>query len=70
MPGKYSEHDWAELPAEAKKAAEALGYNQEMWDDDDDPEDIWDSDWEELTAEQQAHAKVLGYDEDSWDEDE
>ncbi|EJK54812.1 hypothetical protein THAOC_25528, partial [Thalassiosira oceanica] len=33
---KYDDYDWKELPAEAKKAAEALGYNKKMWDKDKD----------------------------------
>lgn len=28
MPGKYDNYDWDELPEEAKKAAQVLGYNK------------------------------------------
>lgn len=31
---KYEDSDWAELPADAKAAAEKLGYNKKMWDSD------------------------------------
>jgi hypothetical protein len=28
MPGKYDDYDWDELPEEAKKAAQVLGYDK------------------------------------------
>ena len=34
MGGKYDDLDWEELPADAQKAAAALGYTEDIWDDD------------------------------------
>lgn len=66
---KYDDHDWDELPADVKKAAEALGYTKKIWDaDQDSPLD--DYDWDELNKEQQAAAKVFGYDKKKWDSED
>eukprot|EP00546_Thalassionema_frauenfeldii_P015745 CAMPEP_0178912966 /NCGR_PEP_ID=MMETSP0786-20121207/10572_1 /TAXON_ID=186022 /ORGANISM="Thalassionema frauenfeldii, Strain CCMP 1798" /LENGTH=67 /DNA_ID=CAMNT_0020585639 /DNA_START=58 /DNA_END=261 /DNA_ORIENTATION=+ len=62
---KFEDFDWEELPDEAKEAAEALGYTEDMWDEDEEPDEV-DKYWKELTKEQQEAAKVLGYDETSW----
>ena len=66
MGGKYDDHDWDELPADAKKAAEALGYNKSLWDKDGKPASEG-KDWAELTSSEQEAAKVLGYDQAKWD---
>lgn len=63
---KYDDYDWDELPAEAKAAAEVLGYTKEKWDNEEAP-DCENSAWEELTAEQKEAAAVLGYDQAGWD---
>ena len=67
--GQYDEHDWEELPADIKKAAEVLGYTADKWDNDKTPE-ICEEDWEDLTADQKAAAIKLGYNEKKWDADE
>eukprot|EP00548_Thalassiothrix_antarctica_P000848 CAMPEP_0194146088 /NCGR_PEP_ID=MMETSP0152-20130528/19560_1 /TAXON_ID=1049557 /ORGANISM="Thalassiothrix antarctica, Strain L6-D1" /LENGTH=70 /DNA_ID=CAMNT_0038846509 /DNA_START=61 /DNA_END=273 /DNA_ORIENTATION=- len=67
MSNKYEDHDWEELEDEVKAAAEVLGYTQEMWDNDEEPEDIEDEDWDDLDKKQQEAAKVLGYTKEGWD---
>eukprot|EP00540_Astrosyne_radiata_P012238 CAMPEP_0116843310 /NCGR_PEP_ID=MMETSP0418-20121206/12016_1 /TAXON_ID=1158023 /ORGANISM="Astrosyne radiata, Strain 13vi08-1A" /LENGTH=67 /DNA_ID=CAMNT_0004474047 /DNA_START=143 /DNA_END=346 /DNA_ORIENTATION=+ len=66
MGGKYDDYDWEDLPEDAKKAAQTLGYNQKMWDGNKSAESE-NKDWEELTPEEQAAAKVLGYSQKKWD---
>ena len=62
----YEDHDWDELPADVKAAAEVLGYNKNAWDNDKEPPTT-DKYWAKLTpAEQQAAAK-LGYTQETWD---
>eukprot|EP00814_Leptocylindrus_danicus_P009110 CAMPEP_0116031480 /NCGR_PEP_ID=MMETSP0321-20121206/17536_1 /TAXON_ID=163516 /ORGANISM="Leptocylindrus danicus var. danicus, Strain B650" /LENGTH=73 /DNA_ID=CAMNT_0003506607 /DNA_START=87 /DNA_END=308 /DNA_ORIENTATION=+ len=65
---KYDDYDWSELPADAKKAAETLGYDKKMWDSDKEPK-ICDNYWKDLTAAQQSAAAVLGYNETSWNDE-
>lgn len=65
---KYEDLDWAELSTDAKKAAETLGYNKKMWDNDKEPK-LCDKYWKELTADQQSAAAVLGYDETKWNDE-
>lgn len=64
---KYSDHDWDELPEDAKEAAIVLGYTKKLWDKNRTPEPIRDCGWEDLNPEQQAAAIVLGYDQRLWD---
>eukprot|EP00547_Thalassionema_nitzschioides_P005166 CAMPEP_0194217008 /NCGR_PEP_ID=MMETSP0156-20130528/20145_1 /TAXON_ID=33649 /ORGANISM="Thalassionema nitzschioides, Strain L26-B" /LENGTH=78 /DNA_ID=CAMNT_0038945917 /DNA_START=127 /DNA_END=363 /DNA_ORIENTATION=+ len=66
---KYEDYDWNELPEDAKKAAQTLGYTKKMWDKDKSPEGLEDKEWEQLTEEEQKAAGVLGYDESGWDAD-
>ena len=65
---KYDEHDWSELPEDAKAAAKVLGYIGSMWDNDKTP-GICEKDWKDLTAEQKKAAAVLGYSQEGWDDD-
>eukprot|EP00977_Amphora_coffeiformis_P015903 scaffold4786_cov198-Amphora_coffeaeformis.AAC.15 len=66
MGGKYDDYDWAELPAEAKKAAQTLGYDKKKWDGDAKvPAE--EKDWVELSTGEQAAATTLGYTQASWD---
>ena len=68
MTGKYDDHDWSELPDDAKAAAKVLGFNKKMWNGDREPASC-DENWTDLTKEQQEAAAVLGYDEKSWNDD-
>ena len=46
--------------------AAALGYNQQLWDNDQEPDEC-DEDWKDLTPAQQQAATALGYTKKSWD---
>ena len=63
------DHDWKELSAEQKKAAETLGYTKKIWDRGGKAP-TEDLDWDELTKEQQEAAKILGYNKEKWDADD
>lgn len=65
---KYEEANWVDLPANVVKAAESLGFTQEMWDDDSWPEGLAEKDYDELTKEEAAAVAVLGYTKIDWDE--
>jgi len=62
----YNDMDWEKLPAEAKSAAEILGYTQKHWDKNKTPKacDVY---WRKLTDEQKEAATTLGYTEETWD---
>mmetsp|Transcript_37311 Transcript_37311/g.90592 ORF Transcript_37311/g.90592 Transcript_37311/m.90592 type:complete len:98 (-) Transcript_37311:117-410(-) len=62
---KYEDYDWDELPADIQEAAKLLGYNKELWDNDDEPDEC-DEWWKDLSAAQQEAATKLGYTEDAW----
>lgn len=66
MGGKFDEYDWAELPPDAKVAAENLGYTQTKWDKGHKMP-FYELGWEEMTKEQQVFLGVLGYSQESWD---
>eukprot|EP00553_Chaetoceros_curvisetus_P001107 CAMPEP_0204615392 /NCGR_PEP_ID=MMETSP0717-20131115/2902_1 /ASSEMBLY_ACC=CAM_ASM_000666 /TAXON_ID=230516 /ORGANISM="Chaetoceros curvisetus" /LENGTH=71 /DNA_ID=CAMNT_0051628321 /DNA_START=199 /DNA_END=414 /DNA_ORIENTATION=- len=68
-PDDFEDDDWAELPEAIKKAFEALGYTQAIWDADGDGP-LEDKDWAELSAAQQAAAKTVGYTEEMWDDED
>jgi hypothetical protein len=70
MPGTYDDLDWVELPEEARKAAELLGFDKAMWDHDDCPDELENCTWDDLSDEQKAAATTLGYDKESWEEDD
>jgi len=58
---------WINLPSDARRAAETLGYTPTTWNDEaEGPLD--DKSWDELTLEQQRAAIVLGYHKESWNE--
>jgi hypothetical protein len=58
---------WNDLPANARQAAEVIGYTKEVWDGNEaGPLD--DEPWNELTEEEQTAATILGYDETTWNE--
>ena len=57
---------WDQLSAEAKEAAQSLGYMQNIWDTGGIPAeiDLW---WDCLSPQQMEAAVVLGYDQGKWD---
>lgn len=56
-------------PADIKAAAAILGYTQEIWDEDEEPDEC-DEYWKDLTKEQQEAAAKLGFDEESWNKED
>lgn len=67
--GDYEEHYWRELPETVKKAAELLGYTEELWNRNKDPKRCRRS-WVKLSSDEQKAAMTLGYDEQKWDYDD
>lgn len=63
------DNDWDELTPKQQEAASKLGYNQKIWDDDDEPK-LAGLEWSELTGDQQRAAAALGYSEETWDHDD
>lgn len=63
----FSAMFWNDLPEDARRAAETLGYSKTAWDEDSRiPLGVkWFS---QLTQEQRKAAIVLGYDSQSWNE--
>jgi len=57
--------DWNDLPDDAKKAAELLGYTKSLWDNDKIPTTC-DKDWNDLSPPQKEAATNLGYNTKSW----
>lgn len=62
----YENYDWNELPQEVKAAARILGWDKELWDND---ETVFSDKlfWDEMSVELQEAAATLGYDQISWD---
>lgn len=58
---KYDDHRWSRLPEWVREAAIVLSYTEELWDNDQEPEETEDQHWHELTSEQQDAAAALGY---------
>jgi hypothetical protein len=68
-PHLYDDYDWCDLPELVQDSFTVLGYTQEMWDSDEDPE-ICDADFCELSPEQQLAAMNIGYDAELWDNED
>lgn len=64
---KYESVLFANLPADAKAAAMALGFDEKSWNESGWPESEskW---WEDLTAEECKAATTLGWDKPAWDD--
>lgn len=64
---KFEDVMFADMPKKAQAAAEALGFDEEKWNNQGWPrcEDKW---WEDLSSKEQEAATELGWDIDSWDE--
>ncbi len=65
---KYEEASWKDVPESVKKAAESLGFTEEMWDDDAWPEGLCEKSYSDLTKDEAAAVAVLGYTKIDWDE--
>lgn len=60
---------WKDLPVDIKVAAETLGYNSEIWDNDLSAP-IEQKCWNKLTEEEKQAVRKLGYNKDTWDDDD
>ena len=64
--GYLLNYKWCNLPSKIKSALEALGYDEEVWDDGDfDPTE--DRLWDDLDEDEQEAATLLGYTKEKWD---
>ena len=63
---KYEDITWSQLPLSAHKAATAIGFDQNTWDDK-----VWlpidDKHWHDLTPTERDACETLGWDAISWD---
>ncbi|KAL7527848.1 hypothetical protein ACHAXR_002161 [Thalassiosira sp. AJA248-18] len=63
---KYEDVPWSKLPLPARKAAKAIGFGEQSWDDKE-----WlhidDKHWWDLTLEEKKACETLGWDEVSWE---
>jgi len=60
---------WSALPPHIQSAAEILGYDEDDWNNTEQPEES-DMKWRHLSIRQQEAATALGYDQGTWDEGE
>ncbi|KAL3930561.1 MAG: hypothetical protein SGBAC_011708 [Bacillariaceae sp.] len=58
---------WNALPPHIQDAAKVLGYDEETWNNTEQPEES-DMKWRHLSIRQQEAAITLGYSKESWDE--
>lgn len=65
---EFEEDYWETLDAETRNAAVELGYNEELWDDGDEPPLLESFNWKDLTKKQQNAAEFLGYGELVWED--
>lgn len=63
---KFELSEWRKLPPKARKACEALGYTEEIWDNAEDV-GVTDKDWGELTDDEKKNVGILGWEETSWE---
>ena len=64
----YDDYDWADLPPPIREAAEVLGYNRNMWDNEKEPPS-GSKEWDDLSRAEQEAAALLGYNRKKWDHD-
>eukprot|EP00980_Cylindrotheca_fusiformis_P019009 scaffold6374_cov121-Cylindrotheca_fusiformis.AAC.10 len=64
----FDEYDWDDLPLRIQKAAQVLGYTEEMWDNDTEPPAAHKS-WSRLSSQEKEAAKKLGFNKQKWDSD-
>ena len=62
----YLNYRWDDLPDDAKLAAEMIGYNEQLWDNDEESP-VMQKKWEELTTVQHAACEELGFKKIIWD---
>jgi len=65
---KYDDSYWRDLPLDVQRAANLLGYNQELWDNGGgEVPKVWRKKYIHLSDEEKDAAKSLGYSEKEWD---
>lgn len=65
---KYDDSYWRDLPLDVQRAANLLGYNQELWDNGGgEVPKVWSKQYTHLSDEEKDAAKSLGYSEKEWD---
>lgn len=62
----YIDYNWNDLPLRIRDAAKTLGYDERMWDADDDSA-LSEKAWARLTPKEKAAAEEMGYDKQRWD---
>lgn len=65
----YNDYNWKELPKSVQKAAEVLGYNQNMWDRETESPACESKSWRRLTQAERDAATAIGYNQAKWDAD-
>ena len=63
---KFELTEWKKLPPKARKAAEALGYTQESWDNSEAVDVSWKS-WCDLSDDEKTSLETLGWEETAWE---
>lgn len=63
---KYEHSAWSELPEVAKRAAEAAGYTEKIWDESEHP--VEEKYWSEMTDKEIVALSVLGWTQAKWDD--
>ena len=67
MDSHYELVKWGKLPVKARKAAEALGFDENKWDNEEWAEGISDWHWHDLSEEQIKNVQTLGWTEEAWE---
>mmetsp|Transcript_36906 Transcript_36906/g.41219 ORF Transcript_36906/g.41219 Transcript_36906/m.41219 type:complete len:1044 (+) Transcript_36906:450-3581(+) len=65
----YDEFDWSELPDNIRDAAITLGYNESIWEMDEEEPESDEKIWEELNPAEQKAAGLLGYTKKTWNQE-
>jgi hypothetical protein len=64
----YDDYNWCDLPDNARRDFEILGYNAVMWEANEEPTSS-DKEWCKLGSIEQEAATRLGYNAEKWDND-
>lgn len=63
---QYEDVNWDDLPTIVISAAESCGFTQELWDNDEWPQELLGKGWNELSSDQVRAMSVLGHDKWTW----
>lgn len=67
LESKYELTQWKDLPADVQAAAVELGYDETMWNNDEEC-DAGDKHWHDLTEEEKKAVQTLGWEESAWED--